>query len=233
LSEETKEKITKHFLAAECSDWFWWYGDDHYTEFGVEFDQLFREHLLSVYNLMNVSAPSDLYEPIIKDRSLKDFLIKPQSHISPSINGYHDSFFEWVGCGVVDESKMFSTMDKVRGPIKKILYGQDEDYLYFALEHKEQNSTADCDGLNVFIEPIGFVSKVEFSGKQSEDSKDISIKLVSKKWIEFMVDKKNIDAQEIRIRFELFKDEQIVQSLPGFGELEISLKTDYSENWFV
>jgi alpha-amylase/alpha-mannosidase (GH57 family) len=79
LDKETKEKINDHFLAAECSDWFWWYGDDHYTEFGAEFDELFRNHLITIYDLMGITPHSDMFIPIIKDKSTEDFHIKPQS----------------------------------------------------------------------------------------------------------------------------------------------------------
>ncbi len=42
--------------SAEGSDWFWWYGDDHPTEFAAEFDALFRAHLGNVYRQLGASA---------------------------------------------------------------------------------------------------------------------------------------------------------------------------------
>src|SRR6185295_17317363 len=35
--------------AAEGSDWFWWFGDDHFTPDKDIFDRLFREHLQAAY----------------------------------------------------------------------------------------------------------------------------------------------------------------------------------------
>lgn len=236
LDNDVKAEITDHFLAAECSDWFWWYGDDHFTEFGAEFDTLFRSHLIAIYDLMNISPPSDLFESIIKDRSLKDFWLRPQSHITPTINGTHDSFFEWVGCGVVDESQLFSTMDRVRGPVKKILYGQDEKYIYFAFDY-DVNDTCVCDMLNVNIEPIGFNENISFASIEDLNHKEkfgnINVEIFAKRWLEIRIDKVSIDADVIQLRFELFQDNIVIQTLPGFGELEINLRTDYSENWFV
>ncbi len=236
LSDEVKEKISEHFLAAECSDWFWWYGDDHYTEFGAELDTLFRSHLIAVYDLMNISPPSDLFESIIKDRSSKDFWLQPQSHISPTINGVHDSFFEWVGCGVVDESKLFSTMDRVRGPVNKILYGQDEKCIYFAFDY-DAEKLCECDTIGIIIEPIEFHEKISFHSvgdiNHKESFKDITIEIVAKKWLEICIDKSSIRVDKLQIRFELFNENNVIQTLPGFGELEIHLRTDYSQNWFV
>ena len=64
LSPEVREKIDHHCLASECSDWFWWYGEDHSSDFLAEFDALFRGHLIEIYRLMGQKAPSYLEEPI-------------------------------------------------------------------------------------------------------------------------------------------------------------------------
>ncbi len=230
LDAATKEKITHHFLAAECSDWFWWYGDDHYTEFGAEFDLLFRSHLISIYELIGIAAPSDLFEPIIRNKSAQDFWLKPQSPISPSTNGIHDSFFEWVGCGVLDETKLFSTMDKVRGPVRKIYYGQDTLHLYFAFD-AEMVQLCTEDTLRVIIEPIGFNEEVVLHGMHRFEQVDIL--LACEQWLELRIDISRVEVENLQLRFELSQKERVVQTLPGFGELEMNLSTDYSENWFV
>jgi len=64
LSPDVREKIQHHCLASECSDWFWWYGEDHSSDFLAEFDALFRGHLIEIYRLMGQKAPSYLEEPI-------------------------------------------------------------------------------------------------------------------------------------------------------------------------
>ena len=43
--------------AAEGSDWFWWYGEDHTSDQGPIFDELFRTHLKNVYHFMGRSQP--------------------------------------------------------------------------------------------------------------------------------------------------------------------------------
>ena len=43
-------------FAAEGSDWFWWFGDDHWTADRAIFDRLFREHLEAVYDRMRRPA---------------------------------------------------------------------------------------------------------------------------------------------------------------------------------
>jgi alpha-amylase/alpha-mannosidase (GH57 family) len=236
LDEEAKEKITEHFLAAECSDWFWWYGDDHSTEFSAEFDTLFRSHLINIYDLMHIAPPADLFKSIVENRSSQDFWLKPKSHISPAINGIHDSFFEWIGCGVVDERKLFSTMDRVRGPVNRMLYGQDEIYIFFAFD-SDMDKLYQCDRLSIIIEPIKFNESIELSA--FKDSKNeinlgvITMNIASHQLLELRINKDSIKADVIQLRFEFVKNNIVVQTLPGFGELEIDTRTDYSENWFV
>lgn len=52
-------------LAAEGSDWFWWYGDDQSSGNDEAFDELFRIHLQNVYNYLGLPVPGYLYLPII------------------------------------------------------------------------------------------------------------------------------------------------------------------------
>ncbi|MDD2357626.1 MAG: glycoside hydrolase family 57 protein [Thiovulaceae bacterium] len=231
LSEETREKITEHFLLAESSDWFWWYGDDHYSEFGAEFDELFRFHLIDIYTLINIAPPSDLFIPIIEHKSTQNFWLQPQSDISPIINGKHDSFFEWIGCGIIDESKLFSTMDKERGPIKKILYGQDDLKLYFAFEAR-MSELCGTYTMEIILEPLGLRKKVNFE-IQTSFIGELELYVMCQDLLEMSIDRSKITIDEISIKFELEKDGQIIQILPGFGELKIDLSNDYSRNWFI
>jgi alpha-amylase/alpha-mannosidase (GH57 family) len=231
LQAEVCEKIVEHFLLAESSDWFWWYGDDHYSEFGLEFDELFRTHLISIYTLMDIAPPSDLLVPIVENKSSQNFWLEPQSDISPNINGKDDSFFEWVGCGIVDEDKLFSTMDKVRGPIKKIYYGQDDTRLYFSFE-AHISELCDVDGMEIIIEPLGIRGRVVFS-KSDAVIGDLDVHIECVDILEMSIDKSPIQEESIFIIFELQKDGRVIQILPGFGELKIDLSNDYSRNWFI
>ncbi len=231
LNEDIKDKISEHFLAAECSDWFWWYGDDHFTEFGAEFDELFRNHLINIYDLMGISPPNDILFPIIKDKTTQDFWLRPQSDISPTINGKIDSFFEWMGCGVIDESKLFSTMDKERGEVKKIHYGQDNEKIYFSFEIKRK-MFCQIYTIDILIEPLNLKGTINFKDKKTFIG-DLEVEVVCGSCIEMAIDKTKIDIDEISIRFELVQDSSVIQILPGFGELKIDLGNDYSQNWFV
>lgn len=64
--DETAERICRSLYAAEGSDWFWWYGDDHFSPHSDRFDRLFRLHLMNVYRLLQQDPPRELLEPIKK-----------------------------------------------------------------------------------------------------------------------------------------------------------------------
>lgn len=52
-------------LAAEGSDWLWWFGADHESRNDADFDDLFRGHLRAIYRGAGVAPPAALDEPII------------------------------------------------------------------------------------------------------------------------------------------------------------------------
>ena len=60
-------------LAAEASDWFWWFGSDQESGNDEEFDDLFRRHLKSVYRHLGVPAPEQLERHIVPHAALWTF----------------------------------------------------------------------------------------------------------------------------------------------------------------
>jgi alpha-amylase/alpha-mannosidase (GH57 family) len=232
VSDEVREKVKFHFLASECSDWFWWYGDDHVTEFGLEFDTLFREHLITIYRLMHMQPPSDLFIPIISQKSAVSFLVKPHAHISPSIDGKQSTFFEWIGCGSVDESKLYSTMDRVRGPIDMIYYGHDDQNIYLALEGDVASLEMSHMKLEVIVEETGEHFNFNFSLDRPYEKDGIRFAMDER--IELSISKAHFkEYSTVHLRFEILKGSEIIQTMPGYGALFIDLDETYVHNWFV
>lgn len=62
------EAARASMMAAEGSDWFWWFGDDFSTPFALEFDRLFRLHLIAVYERSGLPVPEALHCPIKRQR---------------------------------------------------------------------------------------------------------------------------------------------------------------------
>ena len=62
---------------------------------------------------------------------------------------------------------------------------------------------------------------------------DFEVNVACQDLLEISIDKSKMGKGDIKIRFELEKEGNVVQTLPGFGELKINLGNDYSHNWFV
>ena len=232
VSKEVAEKIKFHFLASVCSDWFWWYGDDHVTEFGLEFDTLFREHLIDIYRLLNIQPPSDLFMPIISHKSSAAFLIKPQASISPLIDGKNSYFFEWLGCGSVDESKLYSTMDRVRGPIEKIYFGHNDTTIFLAFEGDMTSLEMSSLHLEVIIEETS--EHLDFAMNINQPHSDKGTQLAIGERLELALSKSHFkDYNAVHLRLEIVQGNNIIQTMPGYGALYIDLDETYANNWFV
>ena len=226
LDKIQQEKIQREFLEAECSDWYWWYGRGHYTKFNIEFDKLFRNHLMKIYSLMNLSIPANLKIPISKSKNIKSFINEPKSYISPIIDGKETSFFEWLDSGLIDESRVYTTMQKQSGPIKKLYWGEDEKNIYLRLDGDIKRVIEEMK-IDIFIEN----EKRFFLNGSSY--KDRCIQMAADEIIEISINKECIKKREIYLRVEIEKEDRIVQILPGIGELKINLDENFKKSWFV
>jgi len=61
---EVREAAMSHLLAAEGSDWNWWYGDEFHTEYNAAFDALYRSHLRAAWRALGEEPPESLDTPI-------------------------------------------------------------------------------------------------------------------------------------------------------------------------
>ncbi|BDY11739.1 glycoside hydrolase family 57 protein [Hydrogenimonas cancrithermarum] len=229
LDERQKAAITDHFLAAECSDWFWWYGDDHFTDYADEFDRLFRNHLIEIYRLMDVAPPANLFQPIAGERDLHALMSEPKFPIHPTIDGRISSFFEWLGSGMMDEGRLFSTMDKVRGPIETIYWGENGGAVYLRLDG-DMEKLKRSGVLHIYIDELD--TPIDLAAADAPLHGDISFAVGD--IVEIALSKRIFRGMnKIHLRIEVELDGQVVQTLPGVSELGIDLQDDFSENWFV
>src|SRR5437763_13190957 len=103
LPPDRFEKAYEAALAAEGSDWCWWYGDEFTTENAPEFDALVRRNVEQIFRHIGMAPPERLARPIIapyKDKSQAAAIsISPRRLIRPMIDGYSRGYFEWNGAG--------------------------------------------------------------------------------------------------------------------------------------
>ena len=72
-------------FAAEASDWFWWFGDDHTSAHDAVFDELFRRHLAAAYRAAGRPVPVELLEPV--DPSHAPAFETPLRPLWPAVDG--------------------------------------------------------------------------------------------------------------------------------------------------
>jgi len=126
----------KALYVAEGSDWNWWYGDEHSTENAEEFDELFRQNLVSVYREMGQEAPPHLFVPVLReDRSVAPSM-EIRGFIHPKIDGMMTSYFEWFQGAYLDVGKSGGSMHMTEGLISKIYYGFNQQNLFIRVDPK-------------------------------------------------------------------------------------------------
>jgi alpha-amylase/alpha-mannosidase (GH57 family) len=135
IQDKTAAGVCRDLFAAQGSDWFWWYGDDHATSHDTHFDLLFRRHLMNIYRSLGLEIPTELYAAI-KKKSPAGFIRPPAGFISPDITGHVGDYFEWLAAGLYDLSRQSSAMHSAEASLSLLYYGFDRNSLYFRVDGK-------------------------------------------------------------------------------------------------
>jgi alpha-amylase/alpha-mannosidase (GH57 family) len=135
-----RDKITKAWqkiYCAEGSDWCWWYGDDHPSDHKPEFDKLYRNHLKSVYSLLDLEPPPELAQPIYRAET-ETVLALPEALVTPSIDGRITHYYEWSGAGYYDCLRSGTAMHRSDFKMKTIYFAYDHECFYIRLDFDER-----------------------------------------------------------------------------------------------
>ncbi len=125
-----RERAYEALLAAEGSDWFWWYGDDHYSAHDHIFDHLFRAHLRSLYRELGRPVPDGLHLPIARIRRAQ--LKMPRGLIHPRLDGKGVRYLDWLSAGRLDLARA-SAMHPGDLPFTELRFGFGTRTLYLQL----------------------------------------------------------------------------------------------------
>ncbi|MBE9222212.1 glycoside hydrolase [Cyanobacterium stanieri LEGE 03274] len=120
--------------AAQGSDWFWWFGDPHHSSHDDMFDQLFREHLIALYQALNETVPQYLHRPVANPNQRSTGEQPPSSYISPLVDGKGDEQ-DWEKAGKIKIGSSRGTMHRT-SLIPAIYYGWDHLNFYFRFDVK-------------------------------------------------------------------------------------------------
>ena len=130
--------------AAEGSDWFWWYGDDHPTEYGAEFDAGFRGKLRAAYAAAGLTPPHVLDEPIRRGPARGH--TRPFGPVHARIDGRVTDYFEWRAAGHVPTAH--GAMHAAIRLARELYFGTDGRSLYVRVDPFEPGT---LDGTEVVL----------------------------------------------------------------------------------
>ncbi|MBI4971340.1 MAG: hypothetical protein HZC17_05830 [Candidatus Omnitrophica bacterium] len=137
LAPEIREKVWNEIYMAEASDWYWWFGDEFFTETGDIFDHLFRSHLIQAYHLLGKRTPGFLRDPI-KSVSKPHLRFEPQGLIQPVLDGKVTHYYEWANAGLYQREHLGGAMYESSQILDSIYYGFNLTDLFLRLELREK-----------------------------------------------------------------------------------------------
>jgi alpha-amylase/alpha-mannosidase (GH57 family) len=124
-SETGLSEARESLLAAEGSDWCWWYGPEHSTANDAEFDALFRKHLTAIYLALGQVAPEELAKPI-KRKPEHALQLAPSAFLRVTVDGRDTTYFEWIGAGLYSPERRGGSMHGRVFYLHELRYGFEE-----------------------------------------------------------------------------------------------------------
>ena len=246
----------EELYAAEGSDWFWWYGDEHSSMNDELFDNLFRKHIRRIYTLINEEPPDSLEIPISSESKGYRPTVAPTSYIKPTIDGEVTNYYEWLSCGRIERIHFGSAMHTdAHGEtlIDKIVYGFSMDSLFLRFDYLSPIASPDNDwsftmnflgpkALRIYGNIKGRSSKTRVFEKTPGSDKWIeisaSVNMASGSVVELEIPLKTIGATaggETRFFINIVAGERAQERWPvkGFIILDVPPEDFEAQNWMV
>jgi alpha-amylase/alpha-mannosidase (GH57 family) len=132
-TDDALKDAKESLLAAEGSDWCWWYGPEHSTANDAEFDALYRKHLTGIYRALGKIAPDELAKPI-KRQPEHALHLPPSEFLRVDVNGRDTSYFEWLGAGLYSPERRSGAMHGRTFYLRELCYGFEPQRLFIRLD---------------------------------------------------------------------------------------------------
>ncbi len=120
-------------LAAEGSDWCWWYGPEHASAHAEQFDALYRQHLTAVYVALGAKPPESLAQPI-KQPLARAVVTPPSSELDVRVDGRETTYFEWLGAGAYVARRSSGAMHGGAPALLGFQYGFNQDSFFLRVD---------------------------------------------------------------------------------------------------
>lgn len=164
------ERAREAILIAEGSDWFWWYGDDHWSEQDLEYDTLFRAHVETAWRALGLEPPQELAFTNITVGAKAVEIVQPSGPIHPAIDGSAE-LEGWQGAGHPRFRQLFGAMRQAApdaaGKVSAIRFGFGGTRFYLRVDMTVPVGEALAKGAAIgviFQRPAGLRLKVTSDG---------------------------------------------------------------------
>jgi len=242
-TETALKQAFESLLAAEGSDWCWWFGPEHSTANDAEFDALYRKHLTGIYVALGQVAPGELAKPI-KRRPEHAVHLAPTGFLNTKIDGRDTSYFEWLGAGLYSPERRGGSMHGRVFFLHELRYGFEEDRFCVRID-PFAGALAEMEDPEFRIsigaaEEITIVAKLqrghlqEFSvekGRVCLLNSKLAAEVAYERFLEVAVQKEQLDLKgqsKLRLGVALWHGGLPVDVLPAEGFLDVILGEDHS-----
>lgn len=248
LDEETLKKAWEEIYIAEGSDWNWWYGEEHSSAMDLEFDRLYRSHLLKVYDMIGEDPPAELLQSIKKQHYVVFENIQPRNLISPVIDGKWTYFYEWHGAAIYDcsETQLQSTMHQVTRIMDKLYIGFDLEKIYVRVDFIQKPSLMMEYVINVLspsrvtlvFSPLKETGEAFFQREDKVEKKFITREVQLRDVLEIAFPYKALGFQhgeKLGLQFQVKEKGHLLEQFPGLTLLELVLPDETFEmkEWII
>ena len=131
----------EELYAAEASDWFWWYGDDHPSAHRDRFDRLFRAHLIRAYRHLGAVVPASLLQSLRAGDRETGAGREPQEGEAVAIpivravlDGRETDDLEWRLAARYEPGGAMGSMHRASGLLRAVRFGTDGEHLYLRVD---------------------------------------------------------------------------------------------------
>jgi alpha-amylase/alpha-mannosidase (GH57 family) len=131
--DSQRKRAYESILAAEGSDWNWWYGPEHGSANDAEFDALYRTHLTEVYRALGEPVPEALARPIKRapERARRE---APMAYLEVKVDGRESNYFEWLGAGLYATDRRQSAMHGRAYVLGDLYYGFGREHFFVRVD---------------------------------------------------------------------------------------------------
>jgi alpha-amylase/alpha-mannosidase (GH57 family) len=142
FTPDEQERSYMSLMAAEGSDWNWWYGRDRTPEVAAQFDDLYRRHLINVYAQAGKTVPDLLLQPVAGN-SPSAITLDPVGIMEPPVDGSPARYLDWAPSSKVPAVNGGGAMTFGIPVVSSVHIGCGRTTLYVLVEFGDSASSAE------------------------------------------------------------------------------------------